>query len=149
MKKLYIPILLGLVPFKSTAQDNTGIENRVITTGVPFILIAADPRAAGMSDIGVVTSADAFSKQSNLAKYAFSLSKQGIGVTYTPYLNKLVNDIFLGNLTYYNRLSEQSAVAASFRYFSQGEIELRQTPDDPGLIVKPNEQIGRASCRGG
>src|SRR5690606_543709 len=141
MKKLFIPILLGLVAFKSTAQDNTGIENRVITTGVPFVLIAADPRAAGMGDIGVVTSADAFSQQWNPAKYAFSLSKQGVGVTYTPYLSKLVNDIFLGNLTYYNRLSEQSAVAASFRYFSQGEIELRQTPDDPGLIVKPNELL--------
>ena len=142
MKKLFIPILLGLVAFKSVAQEgNTGIENRVITTGVPFILIAADPRAAGMGDIGVVTSSDAFSQQWNPAKYAFSLSKQGVGVTYTPYLSKLVNDIFLGNLTYYNRLTERSAVAASFRYFSQGEIELRQTPDDVGLIVKPNELL--------
>lgn len=141
MKKLFIPILLGLVAFKSIAQDNTGIENRVITTGVPFILIAADPRSGGMGDIGVVTSADAFSQQWNPAKYAFSLSKQGVGVTYTPYLNKLVNDIFLGNVTYYNRLSEQSAVAASFRYFSQGEIELRQTPDETPLIVKPNELL--------
>lgn len=145
MKKLIIPILLILVAFQGMAQDpgndNTGIENRVITTGVPFILIAADPRSGGMGDIGVVTSADAFSQQWNPAKYAFSLSKQGVGVTYTPYLNKLVNDIFLGNLTYYNRLTEQSAVAASFRYFSQGEIELRQTPDETPLIVKPNELL--------
>lgn len=145
MKKLIIPILLSLVAFKGMAQDpgneNTGIENRVITTGVPFILIAADPRAAGMGDIGVTTSADAFSQQWNPAKYAFSLSKQGVGVTYTPYLSKLVNDIFLGNLTYYNRLSEQSAVAASFRYFSQGEIELRLTPDELPNVVKPNELL--------
>lgn len=142
MKKLFIPILLGLVAFKSVAQEgNTGIENRVITTGVPFVLISADPRSAGMGDIGVTTSADAFSQQWNPAKYAFALSKQGVGVTYTPYLSKLVNDIFLGNLTYYNRLNENSAVAASFRYFSQGEIELRQTPDDPGLTVKPNELL--------
>lgn len=144
MKKLFIPILLGLVAYNTVAQegntqDNTGIENRVITTGVPFMLISADPRSAGMGDIGVTTSADAFSQQWNPAKFAFSKSKQAIGVTYTPYLSKLVNDIFLGNLTYYNRLNERSAVAASFRYFSQGEIELRQTPDDPGLIVKPNE----------
>ncbi len=146
MKKLIIPILLILVAFEGMAQDpgddnNTGIENRVITTGVPFILIAADPRSGGMGDIGVVTSSDAFSQQWNPAKYAFSLSKQGVGVTYTPYLNKLVNDIFLGNVTYYNRLTEQSAVAASFRYFSQGEIELRQTPDETPLIVKPNELL--------
>ncbi len=145
MKKLFIPILLSLVALKGMAQDpgndNTGIENRVITTGVPFILIAADPRAAGMGDIGVTTSADAFSQQWNPAKYAFSLSKQGVGVTYTPYLSKLVNDIFLGNVTYYNRLNEQSAVAASFRYFSNGEIELRQTADEEPLLVKPNELL--------
>ncbi len=142
MKKFFIPILLGLVAFKSTAQeDNTGIENRVITTGVPFILIAADPRAAGMGDMGVATSADAFSQQWNPAKYAFALSKQGVGVTYTPYLSKLVNDIFLGNVTYYNRLTERSAVAASFRYFSNGEIELRETADQEPLIVKPNELL--------
>jgi hypothetical protein len=142
MKKLFIPILLGLVAFKSVAQeDNTGIENRVITTGVPFVLIAADPRAAGMGDIGVVTSADAFSQQWNPAKYAFALSKQGVGVTYTPYLSKLVNDIFLGNITYYNRLDEKSAVGASFRYFSNGEIELRQTADEEPLLVKPNELL--------
>ena len=56
-------------------------------------------------------------------------------------MGKLVNDVFLGNLTYYNRLNEQSAVAASFRYFSSGEIELRETVDQEPLIVKPNEML--------
>lgn len=140
MKKLFIPILLCLVTFKSMGQSDIEDFNPIIT-GVPFMLIGADPRSGGLGDIGVVTSADAFSQQWNPAKYAFALSKQGIGVTYTPYLNKLVNDIFLGNLTYYNRLSEQSAVAASFRYFSAGEITLRQTPDEVGMDVKPNELL--------
>lgn len=135
MKKIIIPVLLCLVTFKAAAQE------RVITTAVPFILIAGDPRSAGMGDIGVTTSADAFSQQWNAAKYSFSLSKQGVGVTYTPYLSKLVNDIFLGNLTYYNRLNERSAVAASFRYFSNGDIELREFADDVGLHVKPNELL--------
>lgn len=138
MKKIFIPVLLGLVAFQSVAQDD--IENfNPITTGVPFLQIAADPRAGGMGDIGVVTSADAFSQQWNPAKYAFAISKQGVGVTYTPYLSKLVNDIFLGNLTYYNRLNERSAVAASFRYFKLGDIELRETADQIPLIQSPNE----------
>ncbi|MCB0465312.1 MAG: type IX secretion system outer membrane channel protein PorV, partial [Aequorivita sp.] len=138
MKKLLIPVLICLVGFKTMAQND--IENfNPITTGVPFMLIGADPRSGGMADIGVTTSADAFSQQWNPAKYAFSLSKQGVGVTYTPYLNKLVNDIFLGNLTYYNRLNERSAVAASLRYFSNGSIELRQTAEETPLEVKPNE----------
>lgn len=112
-----------------------------ITTAVPFLLIAADARAAGMGDMGVATSVDAFSQQWNPAKYAFSEYKQGFGVTYTPYLSELVNDIFLGNLTYYNRLNERSAIAASFRYFSLGEIELGETPEqmENPLIQRPNE----------
>lgn len=139
MKKIFIPILIGLLAFKTSAQDNT--DQRVITTGVPFLLIAADARSAGMGDIGVATSADGFSQQWNPAKYAFSISKQGIGITYTPYLSQLVNDIFLGNVTYFNRLNEQSAVAASLRYFSLGSIQLRETIDQEPLEVKPNELI--------
>ncbi|MBX2826982.1 MAG: type IX secretion system outer membrane channel protein PorV [Flavobacteriaceae bacterium] len=138
MKKLFIPILLGLLVVKANAQESN-IDDRVITTGVPFLLIAADARSGGMADMGVATSADAFSQQWNPAKYAFAISKQGVGVTYTPYLSNLVNDIFLGNLSYYNRLDERSAVAASFRYFSNGEIELRETFDQEPLVVKPNE----------
>ena len=109
MKKFLIVFLL--LPFLGKSQTTVVIpdanESRVITTGVPFLLIAADARSAGMGDIGVATSADAFSQQWNPAKYAFSISKQGVGLTYTPYLSNLVNDIFLGNLTYYNRINER------------------------------------------
>ncbi|MCH2490567.1 MAG: type IX secretion system outer membrane channel protein PorV [Flavobacteriales bacterium] len=144
MKKFLILTLIGLVLVSKNAtaqEDNSTIDQRVITTAVPFVLIAADPRSAGMGDIGVATSADAFSQQWNPAKYAFAISKQGVGVTYTPYLSQLVNDIFLGNLTYYNRINERSAVAGSLRYFSTGEIELRETADQQPLIVNPNELL--------
>jgi len=143
MKKIFIPILVALATFEAYSQGGAdpSLGNRVITTGVPFTLIAGDPRSAGMGDIGVASSADAFSQQWNPAKYAFAISKQGIGVTYTPYLSQLVNDIFLGNLTYYNRINERSAVGASFRYFSVGEIELRETADQVPLLVKPNELL--------
>ncbi|MAN58351.1 MAG: hypothetical protein CMC08_00780 [Flavobacteriaceae bacterium] len=141
MKKILIPILIGLLSFNAFSQDNTelGPSDRVITTGVPFVLIAADARAAGMGDIGVATSSDAFSQQWNPAKYAFAISKQGVGLTYTPYLSQLVNDIFLGNLTYYNRLNERSAIGASLRYFSLGDIELRPDAISEPLLQSPNE----------
>ena len=114
-------------------------QERVITTGVPFLLVASDARAAGMADQGVATSADAYSQQWNPAKYAFANDKQGFSVSYTPYLTQLVNDISLGQVNYYNRISERSAFATSLRYFSLGEIELRQNYDDPANVVKPNE----------
>ena len=129
-------LLLALVIF--TNQFVTAQE-RVITTGVPFLLVAADARAAGMADQGVATSADAYSQQWNPAKYAFALDKQGFSISYTPYLTQLVNDISLGQVNYYNRLSERSAFATSLRYFSLGEIELRQNFDDLANVVKPNE----------
>lgn len=137
MKRLLTLSLLcvTVLTFKTQAQE----QNRAITTATPFLLIAADARAAGLADQGVATSPDAFSQQWNPAKYAFIKNKQGVGVNYTPYLSNLVNDIFLGNVNYYNRLNERSAIAASFRYFSLGDIEFRQGPNDEPNVQKPNE----------
>lgn len=114
-------------------------DTRVITTGVPFLLIAPDARAAAMGDMGVATSPDAFSQQWNASKYVFSTDKSGFAISYTPYLSKLVNDIFLGNITYFNRLNEQSAVSASFKYFSLGDIEFVQDEFSEALLNRPNE----------
>lgn len=135
--------LLLLVTVINVSAQTTIIPNasdtRVITTGMPFVLIAADARAAAMGDMGVATSVDGFSQQWNPSKYAFSETKSGIAVSYTPYLSKLVNDIFLGNITYFNRLDERSAFAASFRYFSLGDIEFRDNEISQALIQRPNE----------
>jgi hypothetical protein len=114
-------------------------DSRVITTGVPFLLIASDARAAGLGDMGVATSVDAYSQHWNPSKYAFSESKSGLGISYTPYLSKLVNDIFLANVTYFNRIDERSAFALSLKYFSLGEIEIVQDEFSEALIEKPNE----------
>ena len=130
---------IAIILFCITTITCLKAQERVITTGVPFILIAADARAAGLGDQGVATSADAFSQQWNPAKYAFSSEKQGFTTSYTPYLTALVNDISLGQVNYFNRINERSAFAGSIRYFSLGEIELRQNIDDVANIVKPNE----------
>ena len=114
-------------------------EDRVITTAVPFLTIAADARAAGMGDMGVATSVDAFSQQWNPAKFAFAERKMGIGVSYTPYLESIITDIALLNGNFYNKIDDRSAFAVSLRYFTLGEIELRQFANDPGTIAKPNE----------
>ncbi|WP_339895772.1 type IX secretion system outer membrane channel protein PorV [uncultured Algibacter sp.] len=142
MKNRILLLIALAFMLKINAQETiitSGENNRVITTGVPFLLIASDARAAGMGDMGVATSVDAFSQQWNSSKYAFSEAKSGIGVSYTPYLSKLVNDIFLGNVTYFNRIDERSAFAASLRYFSLGDIEFVDNADDTPRIQKPSE----------
>ncbi|MFC4219219.1 type IX secretion system outer membrane channel protein PorV [Flagellimonas marina] len=134
MKKLLILVVLLAVAPRLSAQ-----QERVITTAVPFLTIAADARASGMGDMGVATSFDAYSQQWNPAKYAFATQKMGVGASYTPYLETIVNDVSLLNANFYNKLNDRSAFAFGLRYFGLGEIELRQTIDEDATLVKPNE----------
>lgn len=134
-----IALLLSLKGLSQTTIIPNNPDSRVITTGVPFLLIAPDARAAALGDMGVATSPDAFSQQWNSAKYVFSENKSGVAISYTPYLSKLVNDIFLGNVTYFNRINDNSAFAASFKYFSLGDIEFVQDEFSEALIQRPNE----------
>lgn len=142
MKTSILSIAIFLLVAKINAQTTiipNANDSRVITTGMPFVLIASDARAAALGDMGVATSVDAYSQQWNPSKYVFSETKQGIGISYTPYLSKLVNDIFLGNVTYFNRLDERSAFAVSLKYFSLGDIEFVADEFSTALIQRPNE----------
>lgn len=147
MKNKILLVLVLAFVLKTNAQETIVFDNqerRAITTGVPFLLIAPDARAASLGDMGVATSTDAFSQQWNPSKYVFSETKSGIAVSYTPYLSKIVNDIFLGSVTYFNKINERSAFAASFKYFSLGDIEFiseaqAQQPGFSPIIESPNE----------
>lgn len=133
MRKISLLFVCLVALSAANAQEN------VITTAVPFLLVSADARSAGMADNGVASSADSFSQQWNPAKYAFALDKTGFSISYTPYLTDLVNDISLAQLNYYNRINEKSAFAGSFRFFGLGEIELRENAEDIPRIVSPSE----------
>ena len=114
-------------------------ERRVITTAVPFLMIASDARAAGIGEQGVATSMDNFSQHWNPSKYVFSESSSGVAFSYTPYLSKLVSDIFLANISYYKKVDERSSWSASLKYFSLGDIDILQNPLDIPIIENPNE----------
>lgn len=133
MKKCFLLAII-LVTAKVTSQ-----QERAITTAVPFLNIAGDARAAGMGDMGVATPADAFSQQWNPSKYAFATQKVGIGVSYTPFLESIVSDIGLLSGNFYNKINDNSAFGVGLRFFSLGDVELRQSIDDPGTTVSPNE----------
>ncbi|WP_055435271.1 type IX secretion system outer membrane channel protein PorV [Lacinutrix algicola] len=143
MKKNILIVIVLVFTAYGNAQSSFLVEpyqdTRVITTGMPFLLIAPDARAAAMGDMGVATSVDAFSQKWNPAKYVFSTAKSGISLSYTPYLSKLVNDIGIGYVSYFNRIDEQSAFGASLTYFSLGEIEFVKDENSTPLIQKPNE----------
>lgn len=113
-----------------------------IQTGVTSLSIAPDARGASMGDIGAATEPDANSQFWNPSKYAFAYSQGGVSLSYTPWLRKLVNDIFLANLSGYWKLGSQDnqAVSANIRYFSLGEVSTSQVGDvGGGQTLNPYE----------
>ncbi len=138
MKKTVLILLLFTGWFgQMYAQNST--DTRVITTGVPFLLISSDARAAGMGDQGVATTPDAFSQFWNPAKYFFYRKNFGFGVSYTPYLSRLVNDINLIYLTHFAKINDRSAYGLSLRYFGLGQINLADINGEDMGTVSPNE----------
>jgi len=127
--------LLSALGFKSFAQD----QGNVITTAVPFLMIAPDARGGGMGNIGSATSPDTYSMFWNPAKYAFIDKDFGLGIGYVPWLRGLVNDIGLSSAAGFKRFGDKQAVALSLRYFSMGEVTFTgETGEELGK-VKPNE----------
>lgn len=131
--------ILGTVCLLATegayADDNIKNEFNPIETGVTSLSIAPDARGAAMGDIGAATDPDAYSQFWNPSKYAFAYSKAAVSLSYTPWLRKLVNDIFLADVSGYWKLgsNDNQAVSASLRYFSLGEVN---TNDPSGITTQ-------------
>jgi hypothetical protein len=137
MKKIFLAILVILLLQTQFSKAQNQIS--AITTATPFLLISPDARSGGLGDMGVATSPDAYSQHYNAAKIAFSESQFTVGVSYTPWLRNLTNDVFLGNVTFSNKLNERSAWGASLNYFSLGTIELTDELGSPLGTEKPND----------
>jgi len=108
------------------AEDEDKNRFSPINTAVPSLSIAPDARGGGMGDNGVSTLPDIASQYWNPSKYAFMESKAGVGLSYTPWLRRIVNDVALMYLSGYYKLGqyERHALGASLRYFTLGEIPL-------------------------
>ena len=108
-----------------------------VNTSVTSQTIAPDARSAGMGDVGVATDPDVVSQYWNPAKYPFTISRVGVALNYTPWLRQLVNDMDLAYLAGYYRIGDYSAVSASLRYFSLGEVFLDMSDD--AMTINPYE----------
>ena len=121
-------ILISLTLFSSVPtfgkNDIKDNEFNPVNTGVTTLSITPDARGSGMGNLGAATDPDVNSQFWNPSKYAFAYSNGGVAISYTPWLRKIVNDIFLGDITGYWKLGndDNQALSASFRYFSLGEV---------------------------
>jgi len=137
MNKIVGFVLLILV-FVTELQGQAESPNP-IQTGSPLLLILSDARSAGQGDVGVATSADANSGYHNASKMAFSTSEYSVGVNYTPWLQTLVDGLFVGGGSIINRIDERSSWGADIRFFSLGDIDLYDSSGNDTGSANPYE----------
>lgn len=137
--KIWVLIAIATLPSWVLAQDKRDMFNPV-NYAIISQTIAPDARSAGMGDVGAATDPDVNSQHWNPAKYPFTISRAGIALNYTPWLRQLVNDIDLAYLAGYYRIGSYSAISASLRYFSLGEVFLSSSlTDDNNMSIHPYE----------
>jgi len=144
MKRSFLLLFaLAFLAFAGRSQSYKELAgqqgSRVITTAVPFMMIAPDARHGGMGESGVATSPGANAMHWNPAKYAFIDQDFGFSISYSPWLRKLVNDINLAYVSGFIKIDDLSAVAASLRFFSLGTILFTNEVGDPLGEYKPSE----------
>jgi Type IX secretion system protein PorV len=141
-------------PAASYAQT---APTKMTTTAVPFLTITPDARAAGMGDMGLATTpgSDGYAGLHNGAKTPFATSPGAIGVTYTPWLRDIVQDMYLLSAAGYHQLDDREALSAGLRYFSLGNVAVsdyngnklstsnpREYSFDLGYSRKLSERLG-------
>lgn len=147
MKKILSLVFVAAVSLSVWAQpvipqSNSEYFNslRSITTAVPIISISPDSRAGGMGDVGVASSPDANSLYWNPAKLAFLPDgSNSLSISYTPWLNKLVNDINLAYVSYVFKISDNQGAGLAMRYFSLGEINFKDEENNSLGTGQPYE----------
>jgi hypothetical protein len=123
----------------SSLKAQTSSKINVITTAVPFLRISPDARAGGMGDLSVATTPDANASFYNLGKIPFNESVAGASLTYTPWLKKVVNDVYMASAAGYYKLDDNQALSLNLRYFNLGEIQFTDQNGNLNGSGRPNE----------
>ncbi len=125
----------------SAQNDIKDNEFNPVNTGVTTLSIAPDARGSSMGNLGAATDPDMNSQFWNPSKYAFGYSTGGLSLSYTPWLRKIVNDIFLANLAGYWKpgSGDNQAFSASLRYFSLGEVTTGYDTGENVMTINPYE----------
>lgn len=136
-------VFLLFICFESFSQGSIlsgqDTSRRPIITAVPFLLISPDSRGSAMGETGVATSPDVNSVHWNNAKLAFIDKKYGFGMSYVPWLGKIVDDMSVSYLTGFYKLDNVQTIGLSMKYFDLGEIQLTDNQGFSLGIENPKE----------
>jgi len=144
MKRFIRPVLFSIAltaGVAASAQTTAFGDNlNVVTSALPMLNIGPDARMGGMANAGVAASPDANALFWNPAKLAFmgAGTMQG-GLSYTPWLRRLVPDVELMFANVAMGLGDRSGVGESLRYFSLGDITFRNEQGDEQGTYRPYE----------
>lgn len=147
LRKAFLLLLFASATLQVFSQ-NTGVsqpgelvgQQRAITTAVPFVGITPDARHAALGDAGVATTPDANAAYWNAGKLVFiEGQKLGGSFSYTPWLGKIVNDMWISSLAGFYKIGREQAVAVSLKYFDLGEISFRGYNNEPLGDFNPKE----------
>lgn len=115
---------------ETTAQSiaNTQEANAVsrqIQTAVPFLRFSPDAKTGAIGDAGAATPTDVNALYSNPSKIAFSKDNAALAISYSPWLRNLTTDMYMTYLSGYHKIDKKSTIGISAKYFSMGDIQLR------------------------
>lgn len=140
IQKIQLLTLSLLVNFGLFAQANlSDLQFNTITTAMPFVSITPDSRAGAMGDAGTALAPSAYSMYWNTSSLNFAKEKSQIGLSYTPWLRALTNDIHLTYLSGYSRFGKRHVAGGSIRFFSLGEIAFTDANAQVIRTDKPSE----------
>lgn len=151
MKRIVILLLLisfSIKGFSQLTNPDADVDwltgkvedgSRIISTGVPLLLIAPDSRAGALGDLGAASTPDANAIHWNASKLSFMEKNAGLTFTYSPWLREIVSDIKLMYLSGYFRIDDRSTIGASLTYFSLGSIDFFSEEGVSTGTYKPNE----------
>lgn len=139
----FVLILVGLFFCTGLVMAQTILgadENfRPITTAVPFLTISPDARHSGLGDAGVASSPDASATYWNPAKLTFFESAYGGSFSYTPWLGKITNDMWIAYLNGYYKITREQTIGASMKYFDMGEFYARSIENESEGTFHPRD----------
>lgn len=128
------------IGFLSLTNANLKAQSiNIVNTSVPFLRVSPDARAGAMADAGLALSPDANATFWNSAKSVFAQSNSQLGLTYTPWLKDVAQDVYLVTAAGYHKINDNQAITGGIRYFNLGQMQLTDASGNLLQNTRPKE----------